>query len=1111
MKKLIAVFLAVFLFFPRVVFAQFDTCSGNNQPHGDRDFSIVLNAWVTADSGYSVTLERGNSGYVLWYTDADKIPDEYKAYPRTFYESGLAVGSHYNVLLTYESATNTLTYYRKLDGEPEASYVKINEATENLGTGNGSFKVEGDNVSNVECSDEAEHPQLPEFGDVCDAFNSVVQTWYGDGRGNGRLYISGNAQIRGATKNLTTGKRIVGFDEDNVFGDLTGSAPDWEQQINAGCDNERCWGDSGLRVPRQNLQAFPASGESGSLWVDTAETWETGRQVEGTLSVGNGGVLTLMSGTYWVDRIEINSSGSIVVPEGEEVILNVKELNVGGFLGMNIADIENNSQYDGYLRVNVYDSVPSQLPKVSFNNSATFIGLLYSEATAENTESVQFTNASKVYGAVTAVSVQLNSGAQIFASSSCLDSTPVDGNYTLVLSPETDIALVCEDIMPTVSVIENGQLASGFNGTVVVTFDGSEQRYSGVSNQFTIQSGGASRTVSVTAYIEGEQNSSVSGSYEFVPYKFAASDQYVIANKAENVEVKALACDDNGGVVDAGYSGLPVVQYSWTTPSSGASGGLTYAPEFASGTANSGLVLDNAGKIEVSLEDTNFDCSGLADCPIEGRGALKGNFMVYSRPWTFALCSTNNTDLDSATGTSSGGAGFIAAGKEFDLRVVPVKYQSAIAGEVESNSAWCSASNITSNFFLDSSFSNHVKLSSEVATPDLHESNVLLASSGAMAKPRVNSDKEYKFTNLYWNDVGSLKVMASTENYSQTCGSPIGLEDWYECTQLGYRNIGRFYPKYFHVYKDDINTNEWAYPNSQSFTYMGQPFGAKVFYIEALSEKYSALNNYKFFSESLQAQFSLIESGEYAARFSTPKTYSGSWEDNGLTGVNSRSIGRFEGTENDGIVMAKDTTSYKPDGPLNLSEISTGTDNRYTEVSISGLGVSANVDPVAVEEGTLAVQPDIRFGRVDLDDVGGSQGSTLHIPLRVEYWNGSRFIVNLDDSQTRVFGVTEKNTQQPIWPEVGSKTVTLGAGGEVAQGSSRSVTATEAEPYRQQTRVWLELNEGSNALPWLKYNWEEEGEGELVVEENPSSVVTFGIHRGNDRVIYRGEPGLTGQ
>ncbi|WP_411354027.1 DUF6701 domain-containing protein, partial [Vibrio parahaemolyticus] len=30
-------------------------------------------------------------------------------------------------------------------------------------------------------------------------------------------------------------------------------------------------------------------------------------------------------------------------------------------------------------------------------------------------------------------------------------------------------------------------------------------------------------------------------------------------------------------------------------------------------------------------------------------------------------------------------------------------------------------------------------------------------------------------------------------------------------------------------------------------------------------------------------------------------------------------------------------------------------------------------------------------------------------------------------------------------------------------------------------------------------------------EENPSSVVTFGIHRGNDRVIYRGEPGLTGQ
>ncbi|MEL7413841.1 MAG: DUF6701 domain-containing protein, partial [Pseudomonadota bacterium] len=149
-----------------------------------------------------------------------------------------------------------------------------------------------------------------------------------------------------------------------------------------------------------------------------------------------------------------------------------------------------------------------------------------------------------------------------------------------------------------------------------------------------------------------------------------------------------------------------------------------------------------------------------------------------------------------------------------------------------------------------------------------------------------------------------------------------------------------------------------------------------------------------------------------------------------------------------------------------------------------------------------------RFGRVDLDDVGGNQGSTLHVPLRVEYWNGSRFIANPDDSQTDVKGVTAAETH--IWPtgtDAAPKTVTLGAGGKVSEGYSRTVTAKEAESYRQQTRVWLDLDASANGLPWLKYNWEKDNAG----EENPSSVVTFGIHRGNDRVIYRGEPGLTGQ
>ncbi len=314
--------------------------------------------------------------------------------------------------------------------------------------------------------------------------------------------------------------------------------------------------------------------------------------------------------------------------------------------------------------------------------------------------------------------------------------------------------------------------------------------------------------------------------------------------------------------------------------------------------------------------------------------------------------------------------------------------------------------------------------------------------------------------------------------------------------------IGRFYPKYFKVYPDE--SVDWDYPNAQSFAYMNQPFGVSKFYVEALNAGKGALTNYTYFDDSLLAKFNLYENGAYTSRFSSIKTYSGTWkESSGKSLADSRSVGIYTGSSSDGLFVAKGNGAHYPDGPFNLFE-----QGKDTLISITGS--SSSMDPVTVIESdsVLAPQPDIRFGRIDLDDVGGNQGSVLHVPLRVEYWNGSRFIANPNDNQTDVKGVTA--AERHIWPtgaDADPKAVTLGAGGEVSSGSSRSVTATQAEPYRQQTRVWLDLDDSTNGLPWLKYNWDNKNAG----EENPSSVVTFGIHRGNDRVIYRGEPGLTGQ
>ncbi|MGR5236210.1 DUF6701 domain-containing protein [Vibrio alfacsensis] len=315
--------------------------------------------------------------------------------------------------------------------------------------------------------------------------------------------------------------------------------------------------------------------------------------------------------------------------------------------------------------------------------------------------------------------------------------------------------------------------------------------------------------------------------------------------------------------------------------------------------------------------------------------------------------------------------------------------------------------------------------------------------------------------------------------------------------------VGRFYPKFFKVY--DGKEVEWAYPNSQSFTYMGQPFGVSKFYVEALNASKGTLTNYAFFDDTLLAAFNIADHNANKARFYATKRYDGLWKNtNGSAMVESRSIGEYRGNSGDGLVMEKGSGTAYPDGPFNFNEI-----GQDTLLSISGAN---SRDPVSVVEGesTLSPQPDIRFGRIDLDDVGEKQGTdtVIHIPLRIEYWNGDRFTLNLDDSQTRVLG--DKAKQVHMWPTGdGAKqaNVELSAGGDVISGRSRSIEAREAESNRQQTRVWLNLDPSGNDLPWLKYNWNKEQAG----EENPSSVVTFGIHRGNDRVIYRGEPGITGQ
>lgn len=434
-------------------------------------------------------------------------------------------------------------------------------------------------------------------------------------------------------------------------------------------------------------------------------------------------------------------------------------------------------------------------------------------------------------------------------------------------------------------------------------------------------------------------------------------------------------------------------------------------------------------------------------------------------------CSSINSGCDSR---------FVSAGEEFTMSITALQYSEDGKGHIPAK-----------NYEEE-----QMVVSNEVVYPAISAGGKKAELLTDTYKHIASDDAKTSFPQTV-SEVGAFEFSISApkgdvENTSLYLGKSSFL------IQPATITLGRFYPKFY-----TLRGQNWDYAGSQSFNYMNQNFDSMWYEVEVLTggDVPKSVENYKYFNKEHVASFELSDS---LNRFNAQGNLTPSWID--ALG----SIQRFtltpplsgECNSAEGLCWMKKTPAagYE-DGPFNLN----GNTIKATDIKV---GVAIEPDPISVYGNpVLSIQPDIRFGRVDLDDVGGNQGATLHVPLRVEYWNGSRFIANPNDNQTDVKGVTA--AERHIWPtgtDADPKAVTLGAGGEVSSGSSRSVTATQAEPYRQQTRVWLDLDDSENGLPWLKYDWDNDGS-----EENPSSVVTFGIHRGNDRVIYRGEPGLTGQ
>ncbi|WP_264877811.1 DUF6701 domain-containing protein [Vibrio agarivorans] len=707
-------------------------------------------------------------------------------------------------------------------------------------------------------------------------------------------------------------------------------------------------------------------------------------------------------------------------------------------------------------------------------------------------------------------------------------------NYYVQMTPQQGIALTCESIEVQIQVVnQNGALASDFSGTVTVESGDTSQVLSpsdGVLDQVVSIDSNVVSEKQVFAYITGNRtDTEQSGLYDFVPYKLAieANPLGMIAGKPERITIRPMECDAGGQPITspdyAGERSLELSHVSYKKPSNphnkalisitDKDGNWINSPESETDvevietefivdpngevSAKPDLIYPEAGEVSYDLTDKACVEDEIGDQTCK---TYSGTHTVKSRPWTFAICEESNT---LPQGTSAGGDKFITAGEWFDLVAKPIRWQPGTPangmGEINA-SKFCDDSYVTQNFYKiapqDDAPAATVEISSQLHTPSSDNVSVLLKTDNVSGLTRSNTDSLI-FNQLYWNEVGSLTVKANSQN------TYLGMN-----IDTGFRNIGRFYPAYF-----VLEWSEWDTPDKQGgAAYLGQPYDMLDLEVYAYSAKDDyRVSNYSKFSASLQATFPALQGDEYAERITG---YEGNapWEESPLGSVWKPRLTNI-------VFEREEISSYpvvtSPDGPFNVS----GGDVTELELVIAS---GSSGDPVSFSltedknSALLPEQPPARYGRMALADVSGSTSGSIRVPLRVEYFDGSSFVVNNDDDASG-FDHNKYCTLDGVSTDASFSFD--GTDSSVSSGTNNNLLASRSgtNTDREAVRLFLRQGEvGDNpsdidcgarhfTQPWLQYNWRDKG------DEDPSTLVTFGVYRGNDRIIFRGEPGLTGQ
>lgn len=150
---------------------------------------------------------------------------------------------------------------------------------------------------------------------------------------------------------------------------------------------------------------------------------------------------------------------------------------------------------------------------------------------------------------------------------------------------------------------------------------------------------------------------------------------------------------------------------------------------------------------------------------------------------------------------------------------------------------------------------------------------------------------------------------------------------------------------------------------------------------------------------------------------------------------------------------------------------------------------------------TLAdvVGPQMRFGRLALTGAYGPETAPLPVPWQVEYYDGSDFILNADDS------CTQWQSAQLVWADKEGRLIADGltAPGFGFPATDFRVDAGDAglimsAPGAGNQGV-IALNVDLSGQSYLQHDWDGDG----LFDDDPAADIVFGQYRSHDKVIFQ--------